>query len=567
MNEDKSPIDSFAVSLGQTPSKGSSAPTAGGRPWRVLVCSDFGFRSDGPERVRIAEWNEFMASRAITIAGTAPNLLSGDSRPVYVEMNVASMKDLSAAAMQAKIGAFSGYAAFLDTLARFLDGRASREEVTAALRGASLSEPENQRMLAMLGAKNPRADGNRRTAPAAPTTAVASILSMMDIGGAPSDAPPTQPHSAVDGLLRSITGGDDVAVDKAACAAYLETGKKNLAAQLTAIQAQPFFQGKKAAWECLYQCAKAIGRKREIELSVFSAGFDDRDAVLEKLAQDYDSGGTSWDLILWDYPVPLTNAEMDRTTGLTRLADRCKSVVLAPLDPADRLFESIETLEDFSPVFQDIRFLPFKKLREALESRALCLCSPDMKVLRAEKTDASFTAHCGWPVLIRWVEMTLDDLDPFATRSRHAASAVLTPESARFHPSIPAPLSDEAASIAGLTLLSGAPADVSIDRTRTVIDPEVAGTAYSSLAFNLLVNRVAKLAGEVIIESSSSTDAAGLCRGVEECLRKELAACGICSEPDQVSVKPENGSALLISLNSDASVGGHEARFSFSLGG
>jgi hypothetical protein len=570
MDKDKSPIDSFAVSLGQTPSNAPPPQPRGIRPWNVLVCSDFGFASDKSRRVRIAEWNEFMTREGIAIAGTVENLLSPAAQPVFVEWNVASMKDLAGPGMKTKIAALSGYGAFLDALAGFLEGGATRDDALTALRGASLPDQENQRLLAMLGASGARPAARPTPASAKPQAAVASILSMVDIGGAQSGEAQT-PHTAMDGLLRTISEGENASIDKASCSAYLESGKKKLAAQLAAIRARPFFASKKAALECLYQCARTIGRKKEIEVSVFSAAADDRGEVAEKLAADYESGGASWDIILWDYPVAMTSAEMDRVAGLLRLADRFKSVVIASLDPADRLFESIGEREDFSPVFHDIRFLPFKKLREALDGRALCLCAPDMNALTEGKAgDASadsYTAHCGWPLLIRWMEMTIDDLDPFAVGSRHTASAGLAPDRARFHPAIPEPVCDEAAAIAGLTLFGGSPADITIDRARTVIDPQVAGTAYSSLAFNLLVNRVARLAGERIIEIASSTGRDELCRSVEDLLRKELIACGICTEPDQVSVEPEGESGLLISLNSDVSVGGHAARFSFSLGG
>jgi hypothetical protein len=570
MNNDKSSIDSFSVSFGPTPSKASTAPLEHYQPWNILVCSDFGFKSIQPRQVRVAEWNEFMASERITVSGTVENILAPSASPLFVEYDVASMKDFSPSAMKTNIAAFAGYSAFLDTLATFLDGGCGREVVVASLQKAALPTQENERLLIMLGAHGNRANSQPRPRGVADKPAMASILSMVDMSAPEENRPDTQaPHLALGGLLQTISGGETTGVDKPSCVAYLDAGRKSLAAQLAALQSRPFLALKKASWESLLQCARAIGRKKEITLSVFSAAMDDRDEVLKKLTIEYESSNASWNIILWDYPVSFTNAEMDRLTGLVTAADRFKSVVIAPLDQTDRLFETIDAMDDFSPVFQDIRFLPFKKLRSTLESRALCLCAPDMEVTDGaaakQVPTTSFIVHCCWPMIVRWIEVTIGDLDPFAVGSAINAMETSMPQGVSFRPAISQSICDEAASVAGLFLYNGKPADMTIDRARTVIDPQIAGTPYSSLAFNLLVNRVARLAGHCIIENATSLGKDEMSRAIEGFLRKELIACRVCTEPDQVSVKPENDGTLLISLNSDVTIGGHPARFSFSL--
>ena len=127
---------------------------------------------------------------------------------------------------------------------------------------------------------------------------------------------------------------------------YIESGNRMLKKQLAVLQAAPFFAFKKASWQCLMQCAKAIGRKKEIRLSVFSASMDDRDEIPDMLTAEYGSSDASPDIIIWDFPVSFTNSEIELLTRLAEVADRFKSMVIAPLSPNDRLFEHIEARSD-----------------------------------------------------------------------------------------------------------------------------------------------------------------------------------------------------------------------------
>jgi hypothetical protein len=401
-------------------------------------------------------------------------------------------------------------------------------------------------------------------------SAVASILSMVDIADTSADDPKA-PHTALSGLLTSLSESKGSIKDKKECAAYLEAGNAMFNLQLSALQAQPFFAMKRASWECLMRCVKAIGRKKEIRLSVFSAPPDAGDEVFEILSAVVGSSDVPPDIILWDYPILFTNAEMTRLTRLTGVADRLKSAVIAPLSPADQLFENIDKRHDFSPLFEDIRFLPFKKLRSSLPSRALCLCAPDMTIPDAAigrdtpRVRVSFRAHCCWPMILRWIEKSLCDIDPFALDSSGNAADTMLPENAQFDQNIPQSFCQEAASVAGITLYNGTPFEATIPKARTVIDPEVAGSAYSSFAFNLLVNRVARLAGLRIVQNASSMKGNELARDIEGFLAKELISYRVCTAPDQVSVKSGQDGSLDISLNSEVMVGGFPARFSFSL--
>jgi hypothetical protein len=71
MEQEKSRIDSFDVSLGPAAARRPSAVSL--EKWNILVCSDLGYASKRPAPLRIAEWNEFMAARAAAVRGTVEN--------------------------------------------------------------------------------------------------------------------------------------------------------------------------------------------------------------------------------------------------------------------------------------------------------------------------------------------------------------------------------------------------------------------------------------------------------------------------------------------------------------
>jgi hypothetical protein len=570
MNIDKSSIDSFNVSLGKTKSGDPARPDKQLRPWNVLICSDLGFKSGKPRRIQIAEWNEFMATAGITISGNVEQAPLSSSSPLFVEFGVTAMKDFSAEALKLRVAGFSEFSGLLDSVAGFIEGKADQDHVISALHATTIPKAEKDRVLLMIGALKPDQATRQEPRRYAGASAVDSILSMVDISGSTPDQS-LEPHKAIEGLLSSFSDKKGPRADKAACRAFLDAGKNTLNAQIAALCGSPFFADRKASWQSLMQCVKAVGRSKEIHLNVFSTAADDRDEILELLAADDGDSNESPDIIIWDFPVSFTNAEIDRLTRLAVAADRYKSIAIVPVSSNDRLFNSIEARNDFSPVFDDVRFLPFKKLRTSLESRALCLCGPDMMVPDANPAQNGAQATCPskthpcWLLVLRWIEPVIGNNDPFAIEVSANIQETILPEDVSFYPDVPESMCEEASALGGINLLNGKPVKATIDRTKTVIDPEIAGTAYTSLAFNLLVNRIARLTGQRIAENSASMQTSEIASDIKEFLCTELIAGRVCASPDQISVKSENNGALDISLNSDVLVGGHPARFSFSL--
>ena len=125
------------------------------------------------------------------------------------------------------------------------------------------------------------------------------------------------------------------------------------------------------------------------------------------------------------------------------------------------------------------------------------LCGPNIQFQSkgspaANIPDVAQSACGGWALLSRWIAAIIDESDPFTiTDAKLQESALLS--AANFDPKISRAISEEAA-LEGITLFHQAPGAVSFDRAVTVIDSQNAGAAYASLAFNILVNRVARLA-------------------------------------------------------------------------
>ena len=133
MNEEKSAIDSFSVSMGPS-SKAAQIPRAHqGEPWNILVFSDLGFKTASPLRITIAEWNDIMKSGNIVLAGAVKGAPDEKSAPLYIEHGVSSMKDFSAESLKNN-AAFIGFSRVLETLTRLMEGTTSMDEARRSIK-------------------------------------------------------------------------------------------------------------------------------------------------------------------------------------------------------------------------------------------------------------------------------------------------------------------------------------------------------------------------------------------------------------------------------------------------
>jgi hypothetical protein len=561
MNE-KSAIDSFAVSLGSS-AKPTSSSSKRREPWNILVCSDLGYRSQKARSVAIAEWNDYMASCAIVLSGTAPSSPGGGEKPIYLEHTIAAMKDFSPEALKAD-GAFAGLSRMLEALTKLLDGKMNPEEARLAIEAAPAATEEKAQALALFN----RNGTNTTPPPQSPvkSRAIDAILSMVDTGDAPIVPAPSVPKTASEALFASISGESDALPDKSRIEAYVSAGNKRLSEKISLAQAQPFFSSRKASWQCLRQCASIIGRNRDVRLRVFSAPPEELYDAIGPLLTESVNNAEIPDIIVWDAELTFTNAGIERALSLARAADACKCMVIAPLSMDDSLFTDIENKDTLSPLLQQPRFIPLKKLRADAAARCLCLCGPDAILLNnGDSTHYQTTARGCWPIIIRWLELLVSGANPFAIETGSAPAESILDAAAAFDRNIPAPIRLEAATLAGISLLSGSPSSATLDNTVTAIDPSAAGDSYVSFPFNLLINRVARLSTFKLLEYGTAKSKESLPMELGQFIFEELKTYQICTSPNQVSIEIKNSTEAAITLNSDVLVGNVPARFSFSL--
>ena len=566
MNKKKSSIQSFGVSLGSSPAPSPAAKKL--EPWNVLICSDLGFKSTEPEPLRISDWNEFMESKNISVSGTVENMLEPDGKPFFVEHSMRTMKDFSAETVLEKTGIVSNYARVYQALSKLISGACGEAEALQAMESSGLTHTEKTRIRSMIGGGGPKSPASEKPQSKTPRTGIDKILSMVDFGENQSGEKPANPvQSASDTFISAMAAGTGPSYQKGALEVYVSALGKKLQDQVKAIQMQPFFASRKASWQCLMDCARAIGRKNEIGLTVFSAQIEDMEEKFAGVLEHCIESSTVPDIILGDFSVSFSNADMDLMAKIAETADQCKCALLAPLSMDDRFFEGLSRLDNLSSLFEDVRFLPFKKLRANPASRCICLCAPDMAFPGKEKSagpqDAMIIARGGWALLERWIESMLNASDPFAVTALAAEDNKLL-EDTVFSENIPPHLSKEASKI-GITLFDKSPATMTFDEAVAVIDSESAGAAYSSLAFNVLVNRVARLSVMRLSVSTSQKSKEDAAKDLCVFLQKELTPYRVLSSPDQVSVSVGKEGEIELVINSDVKVSGFPAQFSFSL--
>jgi hypothetical protein len=564
MNEEKSRIQSFGISLGSAPAPSFAAKRL--EPWNILICSNLGYHSPQPELLKISEWNEFMAAKKIVISGTVENVLENEGKPFFIDYAVTSLKDFSAENMLEKIAPISGYYRVYCALRKLLVGKCSEAETSAVVKDSGLPPVEQTRIRSMLGAAQSPAVEKPHEQPR--RSGIDSILSMVDFGETVQEEKPVHPtQNAADALIASIASAGESGFQKGPLSIYCNSLEKKLHDQVAVIQTQPFFASPKGSWHCLMDCARIIGRNKEIQARVFSAPHDEMEERFAGALENSIETAMVPDVALWDFGESFTNASIERLKKIAEAADQCKCVVIAPLSDSDEFIENCGKRETIVPLMREVRYLPFKKLRDNPASRCLCLSGPDIRI-PAKKENANIAdvdqSACGaWALLSRWIISTISEFDPFAINEATIQESALF-GLAHFSPKISRAVSEEAA-LEGLTLFHQSPASIQFDKAVTVIDFQNAGAAYSSLGFNILVNRVARLAVMRLSVSGNEKTKEEAAKDLCSFLQNELTPYHVLSMPEQVSVAVGTSGEIELTVNSDVSVSGFPAKFSFSL--
>jgi predicted component of type VI protein secretion system len=553
LNNDKSQIDSFSVSLGQAPVK-KNLP-AHLEPWNILVCSDLGFVSKKPVSVHIAEWNEFMVSAGVVLSGNVRNALFDDDKQFFVEYPVKTMKDFSAESVTGTVPAFAAWAKVCNTLQQLLDGKTGLRDAITLIGKAGVSPEESSKIIAMLtpviSSRPQKPVEVPRTKPKG--SSVDRILSMVDVTRQSAKSADADPASLTEALFKSVSS-DEGQFDKSKITAYLTTLTQKLRDQAAAVVAQDFFKNRSLSWQGLTQLAKVIGRKKEVTLSVMSCPALDMTERLEEALGACMEAGTAPDLVVWDYEVTFTNASMEALAAVAAAAERYKCLLIAPLDMDDLLLKGISSRNSILHFFDDVRFLPYKKLRDNTASRCLCICAP------------SFASGISseWFAAIRWVEMIINDNDPFGVKERKRPEESVFTDAPVFSQAVFQDVATEAARM-GISLFEQTLDKATLDKAVTVAGPDSVADHFRSFCFNLLVNRAARLSGMKILEYAHKKTKDETATVLAEFLNKELSSSGISSSSEPVSVSVENNEHFVITVNSNAVVSGNPARFTFTI--
>jgi predicted component of type VI protein secretion system len=553
LKKEKSQIDSFSVSLG--PSSPIKSKPIQLEPWNILVCSDLGFVSKKPQQARIAEWNEFMASSGIVLSGSVGDMLADSGKPVFIEYPVKTMKDFSAESIVDNVPAFAAWSRVCNELQQMLDGKISLQEAASAAVKSALPAQEASKITGMLA---PAKSGRQQKPVDVPRkkpkgTSVDRILSMVDAKPLPGKSRDANPSSLTDALFHSVSGGAD-AFDKAGISAWVAHCRQKLREQAAAMMAQDFFRGRYFSWQGFTQLAKVIGRKKDVTITVVSSPAQTmQDRLGEALGACVEAGAGP-DVIVWDYEVTFTNASMEAMAAVAAAAERYKCVVLAPLCMDDPLLAGISARKSVSHFFDDVRFLPYKKLRDNTAARCLCLCAPSVTSGMSSE----------WFAAIRWVEMIINDNDPFGVKERKRPEESVFTDAPVFSQAVSQDVAAEAAGM-GLTLFEQTLEKAKLDKAVTVAGPDSVAGHFRYFCFNLLVNRVARFSGMKILEYAHKKTKDETATVLAEFLNKELSSSGISSSSESVNVAVENDENFVITINSDATVSGYPARFTFTI--
>jgi hypothetical protein len=556
MEKETSPIQSTSVSLHSPSPRSGSATPLQGEPWNILICGDFGFSSEKPRRVHISEWNDFMSQSAVRLFGNVTDCLSGVDKPVFVEYPVESMRDFSASAIETRAALLAPDRDAITALNDLLDGKIDSDRAGALIEQTALPPINKRAILGFLGKK-----ASPAPAPLPPMTPgnspIDSVLAMVDMPSHGEETGTSAPVSDTSSaLFTAVTEGSAIKIPRQ----ELQRQREHLAAavkrQVEQIVHAEFFSKRYASWFCLKQVAGLIGRTKGITVSVFSGSHD---ALADSLAQALQSSseqGLAPDIILIDDEYGFSNADISRLETMANAASDRMCSVVASVDSRDALFTDIESCDTLAQFFDDVRFIPYKKLRLNPLARCLALCGPQMVV----NDEDPVAAHAGWHVLFDWVNAFLSGQSLFdytldQTDTQFPVSCVLD---------IPAPIAKEAAEW-GITLFgSGKSAGASIPVV-TLVDEQAANPAYSRFGYNIAVNRIMKLVVQKVTAVRKNGSAEELTEEVKAYLNKQLAPYDLLSSAEAISVEVDGQNLLKITVDSEKTVCGYPLYTQFSL--
>ena len=559
MEKEKSPLHSVSVSLDSNVSRGHTAPSQG-EPWNILVCSDLGFASVKPRRVYAAEWNEFMSQSGVKLSGAVAGLLHGTEKPHHVEYPVASTRDFSAASVEEGLGVLAPFKTALSALRDLLDRQITAEAACVLLAKTEIPFEIKRSILALLEKKGAMPS----EAPSAGTgkSRLDGVLGSIDLGGSDESggvsSAPASNNGAADALIAAVTQNADAALPRQELQRMLAMLEDMVRSRVEKIIAADFFSRPCASWQYLKQAAGVVGRKKGVTLSVYSCARDSMADSLAGVLQGCDEQGLPPDIVLIDNEYSFSTADIAQLEliGQTAAAHMCMAIT--SLDSHDALFQSIDSRDTLAQCFDDLRFLPLKKLRMNPAARSIVLCGPAV-VLDDALQGRPLAASAGWHALLSWMEAFLSGQSPFECSPDPSDSSA--PVS--FAAAVPLHIVKDASGM-GLTMF-GSPAQACRNRPLvTLIDEQAAHPAFTTFGYNLAANRSAKLAAMKIAMARDRGTGPSL-DDLKTFLVEQLSPYNILSAANDVSVVEQEGNGVMVTIDSALTVSGFPLHLQFTL--
>jgi hypothetical protein len=547
-------IQSTGVSMGNmVPASEKVAPAL---PWIILVCSDLGYTSAQPDRVTAADWNEFMLSRRIALHGNFELEMGG--QPLFAEYQISSIKDFSIDQVNTRLSQSRDLSVLHDILEKVLDGSKDRDQALVSLRPLrDASDMHREAFTLMDGAKPAEPPKTSSKASAK----VERILSVMDLG----DDVELAPDQPVQALAAAATGAQSF-LPKARLDELAKRVEHTIREQSKSLMHQSFFSTRKASWQCLYDLVKATGRSTEIQIYVYSAPAAEARGELDEILSDCAQLGCIPGFLVWDFPLELSTAGTQMLEDLGTAADRHKTMVLATLASNDPLAKNLVTAVDMAPVFDDMRYLPFKRLRSSVSARHIALCSPSW-ILDTGEGEPPVASNPVWPAIRSMVQILLDGESPCDTPIDPANLGKLF---SRTSVRVAAAIAQEARQF-GLSVFGmDSNAQVQATLLRSIIDTELVDAQYGNFGYNLLVNRIAHLAGIWLGDNPPGKSPSNqYASQAQQFLFSQLAAYSILKDINEIRVSLDKDQGLTITINSAQTINNLPIRIelSFGLGG
>jgi hypothetical protein len=372
---------------------------------------------------------------------------------------------------------------------------------------------------------------------------------MVDVKSGGGDTGALSPISDASAALFAAVAGDGaVTIPRRELEEQRRILQTAVSRQVENIVRAGFFSKRYASWFCLRQAVATIGRAKGITLSLFSCSHESLADSFEQALQSCSEQGLAPNIVLIDDEYTFSAADISRLETIAQAAsDRLCSAITA-IHSKDALFAGISSRDTLAQFFDDVRFLPFKKLRSNPAARCLALCGPHMAAGEGEPV----AVHAGWRVLFDWIGAFISGRSLFECAQDRTASPV--PISCAID--IPLAIVTEAATW-GLTLFSprapaGEPAGVV-----TLVDDQAAGPAYSRFGYNLAVNLIMKLVARAAAAARESGGAADLGEELKTFLARELAPYELVSSAAAISAEVDDNHSICVIVDSEKTVCGY----------